>query len=61
MKVRLENQKGRRLWRGSFIAFARANALQAGEMFLLRERLEREGRVLVGDERRGETLRREED
>lgn len=56
MRVRLETARGKRLWRGSFIAFARANALQAGEMYTLKERLER---VSFDGGRWGKTLRRE--
>lgn len=33
------------LWRGTSITFARTHVLQAGEMFTLKERLLREGRV----------------
>lgn len=47
MRVRLENRNGGLTWRGTLIAFARANAMQPWEVLELQEKLEQQGDVAL--------------
>lgn len=47
MRVRLESRNGGHTWRGTFIAFACANAMQPWEMLELQEKREQQGDVTL--------------